>query len=447
MGSNSLWGKARLAPERMMRVPDSNAPAAFRQPSFREALGYWFKLGCLSFGGPAGQIAMMQTELVDRKAWIAQAPFLRGLSFATLLPGPEAQQLATYIGWRLHGTWGGVAAGALFVLPGAACMLLLSWIAAAYGETKFVGAVFDGLKPVVVAIVAHAVWRVGKKALTTRQAAALAAMAFALIHFADVGFPWIVAGAAALGALAARGGHAWFAAAGHKAVPGTADMPRGDWGRLAKLTAVFGVLWAVPILMVVAVFGASPFRDVAELMTKAAFVTFGGAYAVLPYVADAAVNHYAWLSAERMLDGMALAETTPGPLILVLQYVGYFAGWNAGTANPALAAAVAALVATYCTFLPSFLFILAGAPYVEGLHENKAIAGALGAVTAAVVGVILNLAVFLGQAVFLPTTGFDALAVAAAIVALAVSIRYAPPIHWLVLAGAAFGLARVFTGL
>lgn len=426
-------------------MPDATAPAA--RPTFGEALAYWFKLGCLSFGGPAGQIAMMQTELVDRKRWIGQAPFLRGLSFATLLPGPEAQQLATYIGWRLHGTWGGVAAGALFVLPGALCMLLLSWISAAYGDTKLVGAVFDGLKPVVIAIVAHAVWRVGKKALTTGQAAALAGAAFVLIHFVDVGFPWIVAGAAIIGALAARSGHHWFSGGAHKAEAGTAEMPKNDLGRILKLTALFVALWAVPIYAVVAAFGAYPFADVAELMTKAAFVTFGGAYAVLPYVADAAVNHYTWLSPDDMLNGLALAETTPGPLILVLQYVGFYAGWNSGAANPALAGALAAFVATYCTFLPSFLFILAGAPYVEGLHENKAISGALGAVTAAVVGVILNLAVFLGQAVFLPTAGFDALAVAAAIVALAVSIRYAPPIHWLVLAGAAFGLARVFTGL
>jgi chromate transporter len=417
------------------------------KPSFSEALAYWFKLGCLSFGGPAGQIAMMQTDLVDRKGWIAQGPFLRGLSFATLLPGPEAQQLATYIGWRLHGTWGGVAAGALFVLPGALCMLILSWIAAAYGDTKLVGAVFDGLKPVVIAIVAHAVWRIGKKALTTWQAAALAGLAFVLIHFLDVGFPWIVAGAAALGALAARGDLHWFAAGGHKAEAGAAEMPRNDWGRVAKLVAIFVALWAVPIFGTVAAFGAYPFADVAELMTKAAFVTFGGAYAVLPYVADAAVNHYTWLSPDDMLNGLALAETTPGPLILVLQYVGFFAGWNAGLANPALAGAIAALVATYCTFLPSFLFILAGAPYVEGLHENKAISGALGAITAAVVGVILNLAVFLGQAVFFAGGGIDFLAVVAAIAAFAASVRYAIAIHWLVLAGAAFGLVRVFAGL
>jgi chromate transporter len=417
------------------------------KPSFNEALSYWFKLGCLSFGGPAGQIAMMQTELVDRKRWIGQAPFLRGLSFATLLPGPEAQQLATYVGWRLHGTWGGVAAGALFVLPGALCMLLLSWIAAAYGDTKLVGTVFDGLNPVVIAIVAHAVWRVGKKALTTWQAAALAAAAFVLIYFAGVGFPWIVAGAAALGALAARADMHWFAAGGHKAEAGSAELPKNDWGRIALLTAIFAVLWAVPIFAVVKIFGAYPFADVAELMTKAAFVTFGGAYAVLPYVADAAVNTYTWLSPDDMLNGLALAETTPGPLILVLQYVGFFAGWNAGAANPALAGTIAAMVAVYCTFLPSFLFILAGAPYVEGMHENKAISGALGAITAAVVGVILNLAVFLGEAVFFPPAGFDWLAAFAAIAAFAASVRYALAIHWLVLAGAAFGLMRVFAGV
>lgn len=416
-------------------------------PSLREALLYWLKLGCLSFGGPAGQIAMMQTELVDRKGWIGQGPFLRGLSFATLLPGPEAQQLATYIGWRLHGTWGGIAAGALFVLPGALCMFILSWIAAAHGDVRFVAAVFDGLKPVVVAIIAHAVWRVGTKALKSWQAIGLAAAAFVALYFLGIDFPFIVAAAAAIGILAARAGLDVFASGGHGAAPAHGAAPRNGVWRIAVMTAIFALLWAIPVFGIVATFGQKPYADIADLMTKAAFVTFGGAYAVLPYVADAAVNDFGWLSANEMLNGLALAETTPGPLILVLQYVGFYAGWNAGTIAPAQAAAVAAFLATYCTFLPSFLFILAGAPYVETLHTNKAISGALAAITAAVVGVILNLAVFLGQAVFVPATGIDGLAIAASLAAFVATVRGRVAIHWLVLAGAAFGVIRAILAI
>ncbi len=428
-------------------MPDANAPAFPDRPSFGEAFVYWLKLGCLSFGGPAGQIAMMQTDLVDRHRWIGQGPFLRGLSFATLLPGPEAQQLATYIGWRLHGTWGGIVAGGLFVLPGALAMLVLSWIAAHYGDTKWVGAVFDGLKPVVVAIVAHAVWRIGKKALTTWQATALAGFAFGALHFAGIDFPWVVAIAAAIGAFTSRWGN-FFAPAGHAAKPGEAgELPRNGAARIAKLVAIFAVLWAIPVYAVIAIFGAYPFADLAELMTKAAFVTFGGAYAVLPYIADASVNLYGWLSADDMLNGLALAESTPGPLILVLQYVGFYAGWNGGAADPATAAVAGAFLATYCTFLPSFLFILAGAPYVEGLHANKAVSAALAAITAAVVGVILNLAVFLGQEVFLPKTGPDYVAIAVAAIAFVVSVRVNPPIHYMVAGGAAYGVARMLAGL
>jgi chromate transporter len=434
-------------------MPDASAPAFGDRPSYRTALAYWFKLGCLSFGGPAGQIAMMQHDLVDKQRWIGQRSFLRGLSFATLLPGPEAQQLATYIGWRLHGTWGGVAAGTLFVLPGALCMLVLSYIAAVHGETGVVGAIFDGLKPVVVAVVLHAVWRIGKKALQSWQAAVLAAAAFVAIHFLDIGFPWVVAAAALVGVLSARGDAASpFAAGGHASavggdVPDDVLLPTKPMRRFAGLCAVFAVLWAIPVVGVLYAMGAKPFADVAALFTKAAFVTFGGAYAVLPYVADAAVNLYGWLTPADMLNGLALAETTPGPLILVLQYVGFFAGWNAGAADPLTTATVAALLTTYVTFLPSFLFILAGAPYVEGLHENKAASAALGAITAAVVGIILNLGVFLGQAVFWSASGIDFVAIAVAVVALVLLVRVGLAIHWLVIAGAVFGLARYALGL
>ncbi len=438
----------------MNKMPDASAPASSAgRPSFSEALAYWFRLGCLSFGGPAGQIAMMQHDLVDGKRWIPQRAFLHGLSFATLLPGPEATQLATYIGWRLHGTLGGVVAGTLFVLPGVACMLVLSYVAAAHGETGFVGAIFDGLKPVVIVVVIHAVWRIGRKSLHTWQAAALAAAAFVAIHFVGIDFPWVVAAAAVIGWQSARGAApSPFAAGGPGPAGGdetpVADLPANPARRFARLGAVFAALWAVPVGLVLLTMGTYPFLDIAELFTKAAFVTFGGAYAVLPYVADAAVNFYGWLTPDGMLNGLALAETTPGPLILVLQYVGFFAGWSAGLANPLAAAVTGALLASYVTFLPSFLFILAGAPYIEGLHENKGASAALGAITAAVVGVVLNLAVFLGQAVFLPAPGVvDYAALGVAVIAFAALVRLGIAIHWLVLAGAAFGLVRYATGL
>ncbi len=433
---------------------DTSAPAqSAGRPTFGEALAYWFRLGCLSFGGPAGQIAMMQHDLVDGRRWIPQRAFLRGLSFATLLPGPEATQLAAYIGWRLHGTLGGVVAGTLFVLPGVLCMLVLSYIAAAHGETGFVGAIFEGLKPVVIAVVVHAVWRIGRKSLHTWQAVALAAAAFAAINFAGIDFPWVVAAAAVIGWLSARGtAPSPFAAGGHGAVGDdeapSAPLPANAMRRFAKLAAIFAVLWAVPVAGVLLVMGTHPFLDIADLFTKAAFVTFGGAYAVLPYVADAAVNLYGWLTPADMLNGLALAETTPGPLILVLQYVGFYAGWNAAAADPLAAAIVGGLLASYVTFLPSFLFILAGAPYIEGLHENKGVSAALGAITAAVVGVVLNLAVFLGHAVFVPVPGaVDFVAAGIAATAFVLLVRFGIAMHWLVLAGAAFGLARYAAGL
>ncbi|MBI1243457.1 MAG: chromate efflux transporter [Alphaproteobacteria bacterium] len=436
-------------------MPDASAPAYPDRPTFAAALAYWFKLGCLSFGGPAGQIAMMQHDLVDGRRWIGQRAFLRGLSFATLLPGPEAQQLATYIGWRLHGTWGGVASGSLFVLPGALCMLALSWLAAAHGDTGVVGAIFDGLKPVVIAIVVHAVWRIGRKALVGLPAGILAAAAFMAIRFFGIDFPWVVAAAAVIGWLSTWGGRpSAFATGGHgdsnadEEPPHEIHLPANAWWRFARLAVTFGLLWAAPVALVLATVGTRPFADVAELFTKAAFVTFGGAYAVLPYVADAAVNLYGWLSPAEMLNGLALAESTPGPLILVLQYVGFFAGWNSAAADPLWPAVVSALLASYVTFLPSVAFILTAAPYIEGLHENRAASAALGAITAAVVGVVLNLAVFLGTAVFLPTPGHvDVPALAICAGALILLVRFRMAIHWLVVAGAAVGLVRLAVGL
>src|SRR5258708_6357700 len=385
--------------------------------TFRDALRFWFRLGLISFGGPAGQIAIMQTELVDRLRWIDQRSFLNGLNFCTLLPGPEAQQLATYIGWRLHGVRGALAAGGLFVLPGAVVLLALSWIAAAKGDTSVVSAIFYGLKPVVIAVVAGAVWRIGRRALKTWQAGALPAAAFAAIFFFGIGFPGSGLRAALIGWILGRSGPSPFISGGHgpaaahdTAVGRTTIAPiRRPMARLLGILAIFIVLWAVPVAAVILWLGTKPFADIANLFTKAAFVTFGGAYAVLPYVADHAVNYYGWLTPDEMLNGMALAETTPGPLILVLQYVGFFAGWhNSAGLDPTLAAVVGAALTTYCTFLPCFLFIFAAAPYVENLHENKNIGSALGAITAAIVGVIPNLPVFLPQGVVLPAGPPDA---------------------------------------
>jgi chromate transporter len=416
--------------------------------SFRAAVRLWLKIGCLSFGGPAGQIAMMHAELVDRRHWIDEPAFLRGLNFCSLLPGPEAQQLATYIGWRLHGTKGGIAAGTLFVVPGALVMLVLSWLAATQANQPWLAAVFDGLKPVVVAIIVVAVWRLARRAFAGWPSLAMAAAAFVALYFLGVGFPWVVFGAALIGWVAGR--RRWQAfqvpahgggAAAQSAMPAAVPIAR-PIRRLGALIAAFGMLWALPLLAIVAVFGSEPFIDIAVLFTKAAFVTFGGAYAVLPYIADQAVNHYEWLSRGEMLNGLALAETTPGPLILVLQYVGFFAGWQAAAGDLAVAATAAALT-TYVTFLPSFLFIFAGAPYLERLTAMPSLASALSAVNAAIVGVILNLAAFFATPVFFPDGGgISGFAVVLSTLTAAVLLRFSPGLHWLIAAGAVAGLLR-----
>ncbi|HJS32729.1 MAG TPA: chromate efflux transporter [Alphaproteobacteria bacterium] len=430
-------------------MPDASNTYLEPRPSLGEALRFWLKLGCISFGGPAGQIAIMQHELVDRRQWIDQRSFLLGLNFCTLLPGPEATQLASYIGWRLHGVLGAVAAGTLFVVPGALVLLVLSWIAAAKGDTPVVGAIFYGLKPVVIAIIAHAVWRIGRRTLKNWQSVALAIAAFLGIFAAGVDFPWIVIAAGAIGWLAGRRGHSPFATVGHGPKNGddsdAATPPASAMKRLTILVSVFVVLWIVPVGLTIALFGARPFLGIAELFTKAAFVTFGGAYAVLPYVAEEAVRTYAWLAPGEMLNGLALAETTPGPLILVLQYVGFFAGWNHPDGLPQAASAIiGATLTTYVTFLPSFMFILAGAPYIAGLGDRPALGSALGAITAAVVGVILNLGVFLAREVFLPAEGVDWASIALALAALLAMLRFNIAIHWYVAAGAAVGLAFHF---
>jgi chromate transporter len=414
-------------------------------PTFRDAAAYWIKLGFISFGGPAGQIAMMQTECVDKRRWIGQGAFLRGLNYAMMLPGPEAQQLAAYIGWRLHGVKGAVFAGTMFVLPGMILMIALAWIAAKYGDQGAVAAILDGIKPVVVAIVIAAVYRIGSKTCKGPAALGLAIGAFAALQFGGVPFPVVVLGAGLIGVIVAKfmpnalaHGHGPDAAA--EILGQTANG--SGLGNFIKTSLIFAALWAGPSALMIALFGVQPFLDVIKLFTTAAFVTFGGAYAVLPYVADAGVNTYGWLTGAEMIDGLALAETTPGPLILVTVYVGFFAGWSSGGGWMGV---LTALVTAYVTFLPSLYLIIAGAPYVESIQRFAWARNALSAITAAVVGVILGLGIFLGRAAFIDSSGSIAwIDVTAAGVALALLVSGRVGIPLMVALGALFGLARFF---
>lgn len=429
----------------VMSEPDSNSTREpTPQPSFGEAAAYWVKLGFLSFGGPAGQIAMMQSECVDKRKWIEQGAFLRGLNYAMLLPGPEAQQLAAYIGWRLHGLKGCLFAGTAFFVPGTVIMIVLAWIAAAQGDSSFVQAVFEGVKPVVVAIIIHALWRIGSKACNTILAVGLAITAFGLIRL-GVPFPAVVFGAGLLGMLIAGEGWRRLGGGGHGDAGGlTTDVSFEffavvkRWVLVTVATLGFG---AVVCAAALSVWGTEPFADVIQLFTTAAFVTFGGAYAVLPYIADAGVNSYGWLTPPEMINGLALAETTPGPLIMVTTYVGFFAGWKSAGLGFAI---VAALLTTFVTFLPSFLFIIAGAPYIEALQAKAWARNALGAITAAVVGVIFNLAVFFGEAALVADNAPHWINITAALVAfgLLYSGRVGVPV--MVLLGAGFGLVLHF---
>lgn len=359
-----------------------------------DALPVWTKIGLLSFGGPAGQIALMQDEVVTRRGWIAAESFDRGLAFSMMLPGPEAQQLATWLGWRLHGVLGGLIAGLAFILPGAALMIALAWVAAAHGDVPVVSAIFSGVQPVVIALVLAALVKIAGRALKGPVHYALAAAAFSALWWLGIPFPAVVAAAALIGLVmpdaaqpAERGAHS----------PG---LWRHASVTLAIAIALIGVVWTANNAFVT----AQPFRDVPILFTTAALATFGGAYAVLPFVAGQAVEVYGWLSAEAMLNGLAIAEATPGPLILVNTYTGFFAGWS--VEQSASGGIYAAAMATFFAFAPSFALILAFAPAVERISEIPWARRALAGISSAVVGVILNLAFFLGEAAFFPT-GFD----------------------------------------
>ncbi len=391
--------------------------------SFRHALLFWLKLGFISFGGPAGQIAIMQRELVDRRRWISQGRFNHALNYCMLLPGPEAQQLATYIGWLMHRTWGGVVAGGLFVLPSLFILIALSWIYVRFGQVPIIAALFYGIQCAVAAIVVHALWRVASRVLKNPVKApvlcAVAAMSFIAIEFFDIGFPWIVLAAAAIGWLGSRWVPAQFALnAGHGAAKQEHpraliddDTPTPVHARFSRshLALVLGVgaaLWALPMLCLVAVLGwDATLPQMAWFFTKAAMVTFGGAYAVLPYVVQGAVDHYQWLTAPQMMAGLALGETTPGPLIMIVAFVGFLGGWAKEVLGPEalfMGAALAATVTTWFTFLPSFVFILAGGPAVEATHGKLGFTAPLAAITAAVVGVIASLALLFFMHVVLP---------------------------------------------
>jgi chromate transporter len=413
------------------------APAAVTLAS---AVRYWFKLGCISFGGPAGQIAMMHAELVERRRWISEQRFLHALNYCMLLPGPEATQLAIYIGWLLHKTRGGILAGLMFVLPSAVLLATLSWLYMAFGSVPAVAAVLYGVKPAVVAIVLGAAWRIGKRTLTNGALRAIAAAAFVGI-VCGLPFPLIVLGAAALGWIGARLWPTRFAPGsrhdGARARYGAAliddDTPtpahaRFAWAVLARVGAGGCALGALAWLALAARYGAdSAFAQMGWFFTKAAMMTFGGAYAVLPYVFQGGVDHFHWLSAAQMMDGLALGETTPGPLIMIVAFVGFAGGWQHALAgaSPALAGLVGAAVATFFTFLPSFVFILGGAPLIESTRNQLRMTAPLTAISAAVVGVIASLALFFGRHVFADVLGHpDWPAIAIGACACAALFRY-----------------------
>jgi chromate transporter len=443
-------------------TPTTEAPPV---PTVGEALQYWWKLGWISFGGPAGQIAIMHRELVDEKRWISEARFLHALNYCMVLPGPEAQQLATYIGWLMHRTLGGIVAGALFVLPSLFVLIGLSWIYMAFGQVPAVAGALYGVKPAVTAIVLHAAWRIGARALKSPPLWAIAGAAFVAIYAFAVPFPAIVLAAGALGALGGKFAPKQFtggsvhasAAAAHAPAVIDDDTPtpahaRFRISRLALIVCVSLPLWG-GTLGVLALFDSeSTLLQMGWFFTKAALVTFGGAYAVLPYVVQGAVENYGWLTAPQMIDGLALGETTPGPLIMVVAFVGFVGGWTKqifGPENLFVAGAAAATVATWFTFLPSFLFILAGGPLVESTHGQLKFTAPLTGITAAVVGVVVNLAVFFAVHVLWPAglgQRFDYPSALIGIAAAVALFRYKVGVIPVILACAAAGLVLTFAG-
>lgn len=428
-------------------------------PSFGEAFRFWVKLGLISFGGPAGQIAIMQAELVERKKWISQSRFLHALNYCMLLPGPEAQQLAIYIGWLLHRTWGGIVAGAFFVIPSIFVLWGLSYVYMAFGNIPWIAAVFYGLKPAVTAIVLAAVIRIGRKALKNEVMWSIAALAFVAIYFFKIPFPIIVLGAGFIGLIGGRLSPAKFhVVSSHGDSSGgsvlsdgqeSAEHTRPSWSRALTVIAVCVVLWAAPTVVAGFVCGwQSTLFHEGVFFSKAAAVTFGGAYAVLPYVAQQATDHYAWLHPGQMMDGLGLAETTPGPLIMVVQFVGFVGAWqHPDGLSHLLAATLGALITTWTTFTPCFLWVFLGGPHIEQLRGNETLASALSTITAAVVGVVLNLAIWFALHVFFPTMGaIDWFAIALSAFALVGMLRWKWNVIAIVLGSGALGLIYRFFG-
>jgi chromate transporter len=424
-GDDGAWPAAAMpcsTPFLPQRRPPMTTETLLQRPEAptrREALAFWLKLGFVSFGGPAGQIALMHEELVERRRWISESRFLHALNYCMLLPGPEAQQLATYIGWLMHRTWGGIVAGGLFVLPSLFILIGLSWIYMAFGNVPVIAGLFYGIKPAVTALVVHAGYRVGSRALKNSFLWGIAAAAFVAIFTLQVPFPLIVLAAGAIGHVGGRCAPDKFKVGGAhgKGARGigpaliddhtpTPEHALFTWPRFWRVIVVFLGTWVLAIASLTALYGwDATLTQMAWFFTKAAMLTFGGAYAVLPYVYQGGVDHYHWLTAAQMIDGLALGETTPGPLIMVVSFVGFVGGWTQaifGSGSLFLAGAVAATVVTFFTFLPSFFFILLGGPFIESTHGNLRFTAPLAGITAAVVGVIVNLAVFFAYHVLWP---------------------------------------------
>lgn len=444
---------------------DAATPAQTPQPvSFWHAFLFWLKLGFISFGGPAGQISIMHQELVENRRWISEQRFLHALNYCMLLPGPEAQQLATYIGWLMHRSWGGIVAGALFVLPSLLILIVLSWVYIAFGDMPLVAGLFYGIKPAVTAIVVQAAHRIGSRALKNNWLWGIAAASFIAIFAVNLPFPATVVAAALIGYVGGRvapdkfqagGGHGKAAKSFGPALiddhTPTPEHAKFNWARLSKIVVLGALLWIVPMGLLTTSYGWNhPLTQMSWFFTKAALLTFGGAYAVLPYVYQGAVSHYGWLTSTQMMDGLALGETTPGPLIMVVAFVAFVGGYVKAVFGPDalfLAGMVAACLVTWFTFLPSFLFILAGGPLVESTHGDLKFTAPLTAITAAVVGVILNLALFFGYHVLWPKGfggSFDGVSALIALGAAIALFRFKRNVIHVIAASAVAGLLTKF---
>lgn len=446
---------------------DDNHAACPAQVTFVEAFWFWLKLGFISFGGPAGQIAVMHQELVERRHWLSERRFLHALNYCMLLPGPEAQQLATYIGWLMHKRWGGVVAGTLFVLPSLLILIALSWLYVAFNESLWLSGLFDGIKPAVVAIVVHAAHRIGSRALKNTTLWCTAAASFVAIFALDMPFPFIVAAAALVGYLGGRispdtfqmgGGHSQSQRSygpalidDHTPAP---EHARFAWRSLLGICLTGALLWVIPMGVLYATWGwEHAYTQMAWFFTKAALLTFGGAYAVLPYVYQGAVLQFAWVTPTQMMDGLALGETTPGPLIMVVAFVGFIGGYVhtlLGTEHAFASGVLAACLVTWFTFLPSFIFILAGGPLVERTHNDLKFTAPLTAITAAVVGVVLNLALFFAYHVLWPqgfTGSVDLPSLLITTAALLALFRYKRSVMEVIFASALVGLSLKALGL